>query len=320
MKARLCGFFFGMNHMNQLQEIIQILSSGEEGTTNALLKTKVLLFTIGKKELAAWVNYEINGYPESVNLPDYRIVGTRILADLNNGYRMYNAYPLPISYLGREDYVDATTSEVKLSISQIEDLVTNAGESHILQQPIPLDYALVKYCKAIQGEYEITRCYKEIALHNFTSILTQVRSRLLDFILELTDHVSEIHGEKTMTEKLKNIDTSSLFRNSIFGDNTVINFGNENEISVKNHVVKNDLELLKKYLEDHGFPQSDIRDLEVAIDADGPIASKQVEYGQSVSKWLANIASKAANGMLGIGIAAATQAATAALKKYYDLG
>ncbi|MGK3451444.1 hypothetical protein ACSLNK_28705, partial [Escherichia coli] len=40
---------------------------------------------MGKKELAAWVNHEINGYSDSVSLPDYRIVGTRILADLNNG-------------------------------------------------------------------------------------------------------------------------------------------------------------------------------------------------------------------------------------------
>ncbi|WP_368984270.1 hypothetical protein [Escherichia coli] len=41
--------------MNQLQEIIQILSTGDEGTTDALIKTKILLFSIGKKELAAWV-------------------------------------------------------------------------------------------------------------------------------------------------------------------------------------------------------------------------------------------------------------------------
>ncbi|EFP5476355.1 hypothetical protein IAQ02_004569, partial [Salmonella enterica subsp. enterica serovar Derby] len=125
--------------MNQLQEIIQILSTGDEGTTNALIKTKILLFSIGKKELAAWVNHEINGYPDSVSLPNYRIVGTRILADLNNGVRLYRAFPLPIGYLSEDDHEDATTSEVRLSISQIEDLVTNAGDSHAIQQPIPLD-------------------------------------------------------------------------------------------------------------------------------------------------------------------------------------
>ena len=305
--------------MNQLQEIIQILSSGDEGTTNALMKTKILLFSIGKKELAAWVNHEIDGYPDSVPLPDYRFVGTRILADLNNSVRLYRAFPLPISYLSEDDYNDATRSEVRLSISQIENLVTNAGDSQTLQQPIPLDYALVKYCKGIDKGYELTRCYKEIPLHNFTSILTQVRSRLLDFILELSDQVSEISDEKNMKEQLKNIDTSSLFRNSIFGDNTVINFGNENSFSVNNNVVKNDIASLKEYLSAQGFPKSDVDDLEIAIDEDGPIANNRGEYGQSVSKWMANIANKAVHGTLGIGIAAATQAATEALKKYYNL-
>lgn len=305
--------------MNQLQDIIEILSSGDEGTTNALLKTKVLLFSIGKKELASWVNHEINGYPETVPLPEYRVVGTRILADLNNSVRMYNAYPLPIGYLDQEDYDAATTSEVRLSISQIEDLVTNAGDNHTLHQPIPLDYALVKYCKGIQRGYEITRCYKEIALHNFVSILTQVRSRLLDFTLELSDHIAEIPGEKTMTEKLKNIDTESLFQNSIFGDNTVITFGNNNTISVTNNIQKNDLESLKNYLIEKGIPDSDVTDLEIAIHADGPIATRDGNYGKSVNNWFANLVSKAAQGTLGIGIAVVTQVATTALKKFYGL-
>ncbi|HGH3374928.1 TPA: hypothetical protein ACJIK4_004501 [Kluyvera cryocrescens] len=305
--------------MNQLQEIIQILSSGDEGTTNALLKTKILLFSIGKKELSAWVNHEINGYPDSVQLPDYRVVGTRILADLNNGVRLYKAFALPIGYLEEDDYDDAVTCEVRLSISQIENLVMNAGDNHTLHQPIPLDFALVKYCKGIQRGYEMTRCYKEIALHNFTSILAQVRSRLLDFILELSDQLAEIPGEKPMTEKLKNIDTSSLFHNSIFGDNVVINFGNDNSFSVNNSVTKNDVEALKKYLLEQGFPSSDIRDLEIAINEDGPIARNNGDYGQSVSSWFAKIVNKAAQGTLGIGIAVATQTATAALKKYYNL-
>ncbi|MBA8329551.1 hypothetical protein HVX13_06005 [Citrobacter freundii] len=305
--------------MNQLEEIIQILSSGNEGVTNALLKTKILLFSIGKKELAAWVNYEINGYPDNAQLPDYRIVSTRILADLNNGVRHYNAFPLPISYLEDDDYEDATQSEVRLSISQVENLVLNAGDNHTLQQPIPLDIAYLKYCKSIERGYEMTRCYKEIALHNFVSILTQVRSRLLDFTLELSDHVDEIPGEKSMMEKLKNIDTASLFHNSIFGDNTVINFGNENNISVTNNISKNDLESLKKYLTEQGFSQDDVRDLEIAITSDGPIAPRNGNYGQSVSNWLANVVGKAAHGAMGIGIAVVTEVATLALKKYYGL-
>jgi hypothetical protein len=38
-----------------LDEIIELLSSEQHSLTEALLKTKVLLHQIGKKDLAGWV-------------------------------------------------------------------------------------------------------------------------------------------------------------------------------------------------------------------------------------------------------------------------
>lgn len=305
--------------MNQLEDIISILSSGDEGTTNALLKTKILVYSIGKKELVSWVNYELNGYPDDNQLPEYRIVSARILANLNNGVRSYQEYPLPVSYLKDKDYEDATNCQVRLSISQIEDLVVNSGDRYTLQQPIPLDIAMLKYCKHIDKSYEITRCYKEIALHNFTSILTQVRSRLLDFVLELSDQVSSISGEKTVAEKLKQIDTSSVFKNAIFGNNTVINMGNNNSFNITHNINENDIDSLKKHLLENGIPEEDISELEVAIVSDGPIAPRSNNYGLSVGRWFSNMISKAARTTAGIGVAATTELITSALKKYYAI-
>ncbi len=305
--------------MNQLEEIITILSSGDQGTTNALLKTKVLLYSIGKKELATWANFELHGYPNAAHLPDYRVVTTRILANITNGVSTYKAFPLPISYLDDNDYEDATTSKVRLSISQIEQLVINATENQDLQQPIPIDYAQLKYRKQIAKGYSITACYKEIALHNFTSIMTQVRSRLLDFVLELSDHVSSVPGTATMTEKLKNFDTSSLLNNAVFGDNTVINLGDNSCFNITNNVSKNDFNSLKKHLLSEGITIQDLNELEVAINSDGPIAPRSKNYGSAVGQWFSGMIFKAANSTAGIGVAAVTDLLSSALKKYYDL-
>lgn len=305
--------------MNQLEEIIAILSSGDEGTTNALLKTKVLMYAIGKKELAGWVNHELNGYPNDVPLPDYRILTARVLADANNGVRLYRAYPLPISYLNDEDYEDATTAPVRLSISQIEQLVVNAGDNHGIQQPIPLDYAYSKYREHVVDDYELTRCYKEIALHNFTNILTQVRSRLLDFVLELTEYASEVPGAKTMTEKLKNVDAASLFKSAIFGDHTVINLGDSSSFNITNNVIKNDIAALMRHLESKGVSNEDLTELEVAINSDGPIAPRSKNYGPAVGQWFSGMILKAATSTAGIGVAAITDILSSALKKYYNL-
>ncbi|MGK8282853.1 hypothetical protein ACRS2A_21470 [Enterobacter hormaechei] len=303
--------------MNQLQEIVQMLSSGDEGTTNALLKTKVLLFSIGKKELAAWVNHELHGYPPEVDLPSYRTVPARLLVNANNGVRSYKGIQVPLAHLDDDEYEEIHRSRVRISISQIEQLVLNAGEQSKLTQSIPIEFAYSKYCKDLEDGYEITSCYKDISIHYFTSILTQVRSRLLDFVLELSDQVSAIPGKNSMEDKLKKIDSSNVFHQAIFGDNTVINLGDNNSSTIINNVAKDDLLALKKQLLENGFEQSDIEDLEIAIKTDGPISGKKAHYGSAVGTWFANVISKSASTSIGIGVAAATEVATKALKRYY---
>jgi hypothetical protein len=66
--------------MKLLDEIIGLLSSEGAPLTEALLKTKVLLHIIGRKELAEWVNSELNGYRETDTLPSYRTLRGEILS------------------------------------------------------------------------------------------------------------------------------------------------------------------------------------------------------------------------------------------------
>lgn len=305
--------------MSQLQDIITLLSNGDEGTTNALLQTKVFLYSIGKKDLSPWIDHEINGYPSIKDAPEYRVVKARILANLNNGFRHYNSFQLPLAYLSKKDYKDAHESVVTMSISQIEQLVINAGDNPNLQQHIPLDLARLKYCKSIDDSYEITTCYKEIALHSFTGILTQVRSRLLSFLLELSDQTAGMPEEKSMADKLRKVDTDSIFHSAIFGDNTVINLGHESSFTINNQVCKGDLPALKRTLTEKGISETDVNDLEAAIIADGPIAPRSNSYGKNVSTWFSNVITKAANGTLGIGVTVATEVLTDSLKRYFGL-
>jgi hypothetical protein len=303
--------------MNQLQHIISILSSSDSGTTNALLQTKVLLYSIGKKDLASWVDHEIDGYSDDLELPDYRIVKATIFANITNGYYYQNHFALPIGYLTDEEYTDATHSKVTISIGQVEQIVINAEKGTNLKQDIPIDYAQYKYGKGLQKSYFISACYKQMALHSFVGILTQVRSRLLSFLLELSDQISTFPENQSMEDKLKRVDTEGLFRNIVLGDNSVVNFGNQNTISIHNEVVKGDINSLKESLLKKGFKDSDLDDLEVALNDDGPIARREVGYGKNVSSWFSRMAAKATEASWGIGIAVVTDAINEGLKQYY---
>jgi hypothetical protein len=68
-------------------DIISLLSDEKSSLSEVLLKTKVFLYQIGKKELAEWINHELNGYPDAISLPSYRVIEARIMGDLlNNGW------------------------------------------------------------------------------------------------------------------------------------------------------------------------------------------------------------------------------------------
>ncbi|UXD26158.1 AbiTii domain-containing protein [Yersinia proxima] len=302
--------------MSQLDEIIEILSSENCDLENALVKTKVLLFKIGKKELSAWVGFELNGYQSEKEVPDYRVAPARILGNVVAGLVRYPGYQLPLHHLDKEMYEDAYKCPITLSISQITELVNNAGDSAALQQTIPTEFAPF-YAKSLGRGCYAENVYKEIALHQFVNVLTQVKTRLLDFLLELSDQISSIGGDAKMEEKAKKVDASSMFQHSIFGDNVTINLGHDNVINVTNTITKNDFQSLKNELHKQGISDDDIENLQVSITADGPLPVTAKEYGPQVKNWLLKMMSKAGDATWKVSLATAVPVLTNALNKYF---
>jgi hypothetical protein len=52
-----------------VDQIITVLRSKSGSRMEALLKTKVLFYGIGRKDLALWVSNELTGYPDDT-VPD----------------------------------------------------------------------------------------------------------------------------------------------------------------------------------------------------------------------------------------------------------
>ncbi len=62
--------------------------------------------------------------------------------------------------------------------------------------------------------------------------MVNVRSRLLDFLLELRDKIGEGVTDANIKEKSRSIDAQGLFNHTIFGSNTTIIVGNQNSQTV----------------------------------------------------------------------------------------
>src|SRR5437588_520449 len=108
-----------------LDEIIDLLSDSKGNLTDALLKTKVLLHTIGKKDLATWVTHELMGYPDATTLPPYRIASAEVRGHVVSFRWQQTDAILPIQHLKPEQIEQLTTAKIMNSVESIEESVKN---------------------------------------------------------------------------------------------------------------------------------------------------------------------------------------------------
>ena len=272
--------------MKLTDEIIEILSSKNTNLENALIKTKVLLHKLGEKELLIWVNNELNGYSEKDRVPGYRHISTRVFGNATNGYRQWKNHQLPINHLSKDIQKFLSNEIFNESISSLESLSTSKDMLMTTLAP----ELCPSFNPGLGHGISVETAYKQISPIQITSILTQIRSRLLDFILELSDRLPDKINDEDLKAKSKEIDTTSVFNHTIIGDNTTIIMGNNNRTS---NIYKNNFDKIEEALKSQNISPSDIAELKTSIENDSDsINNKTSEYGLNVRNWVKKISMK----------------------------
>lgn len=294
-----------------LDEIITLLGDQNARLSDALLKTKILLHQIGKKELAEWVNHELNGYPETAALPEYRILGAQVRCQAASISLRYPDMPVPISHLDKKKTDSLTKTRMHQSLTVLEDMVKKDGQL-IRELPMELNGLLGQ---TLAHGWSIIMAWCATPSHDVKGIMTQVRSRLLDFVLELKDSLGDIAlTEETLKKEVAKIDTASMFQQAVFGGTTNIFVGNQNLQQLQMNVQKGDINTLTQSLTDVGIEAEDIKALKAAI-ADDEKSGKASLEGHTGS-WLMRMLTKAGKGSLKIGSEVASKVLVEALNKY----
>jgi len=301
--------------MKLIDEIIEILSSDSGKLSDALIKTKVLLHKIGHKELVPWVNSELNGYPDPGTVPEYRILPAQVLVNAANMAYQVTSHHIPLGHLEQKHRERLETARMDQSLAVLEKF-TEKDDGH-LQAHIPMEsYGILG--KGLDRSYRIQSAWSEISHTSVIQILIQVRSRLLDFVLELSDQLPSELNEEQVKERIDSFDAGNLFNSAIFGDNATILVGNSNAQTVSNVITKGDFKTLSKTLENNGVSEIDITALKNAIDDDASVldpASK--EFGPAVKSWLQTMLSKAVETSWNIELGMASSLLATALNSFY---
>jgi hypothetical protein len=299
--------------MKLIEEIIDLLSSKEPNLTTALMKTKVLLHKLGEKKLVDWVNSELNGYSDLENIPDYRVLRVVIKGNVSNGFSRYTNHALPLLHLDADLRKHFETHYLKQSVAAIEGY----ADKDELAISIPLEFCQF-ISMGLDGGFQVESAWGKCAAGAMKQVLTEVSSRLLDFLLELSEKFPDEMQPSEMKEKSKEVGVSDLFNHTVFGDNTTIVVGDSNTQHIKNKIVKKDFDSLRKVLLDNGLSKNDISDLSNAIVSDGgSLEVAENRLGKNVSDWMATMISKAGSAAWDINIGAAGGLLSSAIAHYY---
>ena len=184
-----------------LDEIITLLSSTSRSLTDALLKTKILLHQIGRKDLVTWVNSELTGYPDD-NVPSYRIVSTEVHGHLTCIAWEEADSLLPILHLEAAQQKNFTSYPMTSSLQIIEESIKEyrTKDRGSMRRNLPVEAAGL-FMKALQPGVNVFSAWCQINMGDVENILAEVRSRLLDFALELRDVVGTVADDKQLEQK-----------------------------------------------------------------------------------------------------------------------
>ena len=241
-----------------IDDIIQLLSNEQSSLTEALLKTKLLLHQVQRKDLVSWVNHELTGYPEDGDLPDYRILKSRVKGNLMAPGWMANDQAIPIMHL-EDDYREKLEkSEMRKSLALAQELATKPQNS--IRRNFPPE-ANRKLGSNLGNGWKIQSAWCEISVLSVQNILIQVRSRLLDFVLELKNSLGGATSESEIREKSSSLDMTSMFKNAIFGPNATIVVGENNIQHVESNIIQGDFNSLHRQLKQLGIDEAAIDEL-----------------------------------------------------------
>ncbi|WP_414517308.1 hypothetical protein [Nostoc sp. PCC 9305] len=262
----------------------------EVGLNTILLKAKVLAHQLKNHRLKRWVNYELDGYPHLEKVPEYRIIYTPLLGYIFNGYNGYKNIPIPLNKT--PDWFQETANKIHFCPG-----IKTVEEYAISQNSITFAWNAEQI--AVWNYYNPSgssghQCYevkRPVSYSVFAQILLTVRSRLQDFVLELSDLPWKMPKDSSLlSDQIERLVSLTIYNNAQGGNvatfdqreqqvqnqnNAARDINIKGDINIRTIQNTNDfiseLQKVKSELSKAGKAQ--IIDAEIVTDADYEIAT-----------------------------------------------
>lgn len=171
-------------------KIIKEIANSTIDTITALKRTKVLLSELENEEIKKWIDYEITGYPEEVELPEYRktigvLFGSYFKGSMASHMTWKNV-SIPLGNMPDEMRKALLSVDFREGIEALKHLdMEQKGKDNSFGKIIPADVFPI-IAKYNNDPYMIITSAKVVVgMQNVSSVFAAVENRLLDILMLL---------------------------------------------------------------------------------------------------------------------------------------
>jgi hypothetical protein len=268
--------------MSLLTDIQNAALDPKTSVSDLLRRCQILAVRLRHEPFKAWVGHELNGYPDSTELPSYRgPFQGELKANIVGVQGLWKNVSVPASNIPAEVRAEVHALRFFDGVAELASMVeeaTRAGEGYVGRR-LPAELAAITPVWQGYNTIELSVVMSPTIL---SGILDQVRSKALEFALEIEAENPKAGDVAGPEPALPVARTNTIFQTAIWGGNVAVGPGAQVQ------VVQGDLASLMRFLESGGVEASDRRELEDAIEADGH------RPGSCVRTWLGNLPFKAA--------------------------
>jgi AbiTii len=298
-----------------------LLEQMEESATNhavpvaALLRKGLILSRrLRYRPLGEWARMELGGYGEGVTLPEYRSYRRcQVEGDFNGAMgSQIRGQSLPSSTVAETDRDSLFGYALSEGIPKYQALVDGDGKSI----GIPWDQNfVVKYQGAFIEGYALAGARRILNRADITQVLEGVRTRLLDFSLEIQEANPDA-GEARSGDPapVPQEEVSQAFHLHVYGNNNFVTAAGrdvEQRVSIRG----NRWQDLQRALHDLGISDAQLLELRTALESDAALSLPSGTMGPSTSSWYERLSSAIASGAVTLSTdTAAAMIATELLK------
>lgn len=278
--------------MGYLQDIIEEAVAKSTDLPRLLRLCMLLAQRLDYDPLGEWARKELNGYPTGLQVPDYRQL--QVVNEGNFAGYWSGVFPIPLSRLPA-DLQDAYAGQTfRESIAEALDLVARSGQSgSMLKVPWPLELALHATHEMVSGS-QCVGAWKRISVSAVAGLLDQVKTRVLDFALQIEKDFPTAGEVGGTSVKPPEAVMTHVFNMTIGSVQNLAAGSSEITQVAGAQIATGDWHALKNTLVQHGIQAGEMEALEAAVKSD-EVGGKKSALGPAVAGWLSKAGQGAAS-------------------------